>query len=142
MHEPLSHPLKSAIPRLMSRAVEGEQGEHARIPISDPLSSVIRHLILDVETVAGGTEVGAYAAAEASFAQPLPEGVLEQPLQSFRYPLDVQPSREGVHGLLCEGFSSVDVGLGGPGKIRRQFHTPGGENLHEVRIAEIGEKEV
>jgi len=78
VHESLPNPMQLGSPRVMSGPVEGEQGIHAAIPVAHAHTRISETFILDVETPAGGTHIGAGAAIDAGKRNILPErGVIE-----------------------------------------------------------------
>ena len=73
MHETLPYPLEFVGSWIMARSMQGKEGEHARIPVANPIALLPQNFVLDVETPAGGTEIGAGAAVEAGKRDILPE---------------------------------------------------------------------
>ena len=69
--------------------MQGEKREHTTIPVAQPDAVVLVHLVLDVETPAGGAQKSAYSTIDTGKMQLIPKVPVEErfdvmSLQVFR----------------------------------------------------------
>ncbi len=83
MHEPLSDPLDLGAPGIMTGSMMGEQRRHAGVPVTEPHRCVVPGLILNVETPAGGADIGTGSAVDAGKCHLIPEWGLIQIQNGF-----------------------------------------------------------
>jgi hypothetical protein len=78
VHESLPYALGFLRPGIMARAMQSKKGEHTGIPVPDAISFLAMDLVLDIETPARRTEIGAGTAVDAGEAHLVPKRCFEE----------------------------------------------------------------